>query len=184
MEWPNAWNEYFSEDTLYIFLISCHFANSVQNVEYCLFYKTVTTLNETWFYKTWIIQRCLHKIHEAALQNCSCRLKGVLYSMLGPDLLGLTVAVGNIVGRCLPISGAIGLILLIHSLSSYPWIFRILYCCWMRALNVNFSIFCALLYHTSLRDSHWVLRGPQRIWESISHTFTPSTQNESSHFPH
>ena len=43
-------------------------------------------------------------------------VKGVLYSMLGPDLLGLTVAVLNIVGRCflavctIRISGAIGLI--------------------------------------------------------------------------
>ena len=39
--------------------------------------------------------------------------KGVLYSMLGPDLWGLTVAVWNIVERCIsaiPISGAIGLI--------------------------------------------------------------------------
>ena len=44
-------------------------------------------------------------------------IKDVLYSMLGPDLLGLTAAV------------------------------------WNRALNVNFSIFCALLYHTSLRPS-------------------------------
>ncbi len=29
------------------------------------------------------------------------KIKGVLYSMLGPDLLGLTVAVRNIVGQCL-----------------------------------------------------------------------------------
>ena len=35
--------------------------------------------------------------------------KGVLYSMMGPDLLGMTVAVWNI-GNILPISGAIGLI--------------------------------------------------------------------------
>ncbi len=47
-------------------------------------------------------------------------IKDVLYSMLGPDLVGLTVAVWNIVGRCLsavcrglntiPIPGVIGLI--------------------------------------------------------------------------
>ncbi len=34
------------------------------------------------------------------------------------------------------------------------------YCCWMRALNVNFSIFCALLYRTSLN----------RLYASISWT--------------
>ncbi len=28
------------------------------------------------------------------------KVKGVLYSMMGPDLLGLTVAVWNIVGQC------------------------------------------------------------------------------------
>ena len=43
------------------------------------------------------------------LKYYMCVFKGVLYSMLGPDLLGLTV-------------------------------------------NVNFSIFCALLYHTPLNN--------------------------------
>ncbi len=57
--------------------------------------------------------------------------KDVLYSMLGPDLLCLTVAVWNIVG----------------------WYFSAVWSnsCWIRALNVNFSIFCTLLYRTSLK---------------------------------
>ena len=37
-------------------------------------------------------------------------IKDVLYSMFGPDLVGLTVAVWNIVGITVPISGAIGAI--------------------------------------------------------------------------
>ncbi len=60
--------------------------------------------------------------------------KGVLYSMFGPDLVGLTVAVWNIVGRRF-----------IDFWSNWT------YCCWIRTINVNFSIFCTLLYHTSLK---------------------------------
>ncbi len=51
---------------------------------------------------------------ECRLKNITAYFKDVLYSILAPDPVGLTVAV------------------------------------WIRALNVNFSIFCALLYQTSL----------------------------------
>ncbi len=49
-------------------------------------------------------------------------------SILGPDLLGLTV--GQVQKKW------------------SDWT----YSCWIRALNVNFSIFCALLYRTSLKS--------------------------------
>ncbi len=58
--------------------------------------------------------------------------------MFGPDLVGLTVAVWNIEGWCFS-AVCRGLK---HWINSR----------WIRALNVNFSIFCALLYRTSLRD--------------------------------
>ncbi len=32
------------------------------------------------------------------------------------------------------------------------------YCCWIRALNVNFSIFCTLLFHTSLMGPNYILK--------------------------
>ncbi len=60
--------------------------------------------------------------------------------MMGPDLLGLTVAVWNIVGQWLDFWS--------------NWA----YGCWIMALNVDLSIFCALLYQTSLKGKKIILR--------------------------
>ena len=97
----------------------------------------------------WLIldQVFLVKVLSACTCNTSYR---VLYSILGPDLLGLTVALWNIVGRCF---SAVCRGLNHRRYSKSNWT----YCCWIRALNVNFSIFCVLLYHTSLTFSFQTL---------------------------
>ncbi len=68
-------------------------------------------------------------------------IKDVLYSIFGPDLVGLTVAVWNIVGWC------------------FSAVCRGLNYRRYSKLNVNCSIFCALLYRTSLKSVkglHWI----------------------------
>ncbi len=90
----------------------------------------------------------------ATERSNSWPLKGVLYSILGPDLLGLTGAVWNIVGVLLPICAfkVLSMPSLNHIIRYYNTDFwsNWTYHCGIRALNVNFSIFCALLYRTSL----------------------------------
>ncbi len=77
-------------------------------------------------------------------------LKDVLYSMLGPDLLGPIVAVWNIVGWCFS-EVCRGLNHRRYSKSNTSFWSNWSNSRWIRALNVNFSIFCALLYRTSLK---------------------------------